>query len=119
MLFLQNCGPHIVPSTVAWCSRKRIGTSEGKKTHSSTTLTAQVDTELQECFLQHNTFGTATTGHELNTTTTITATYWYLHEFFAFLEVEVFPTVSPFLTSLHSHERTTLIKPWCHSCVRV
>jgi len=31
-LFLQNCGPHIVPSSVVWCSRKRIGTSEGKKT---------------------------------------------------------------------------------------
>jgi hypothetical protein len=49
------------------------------------TLTAQVDIQLQQCFPQHNTFGKATIGHELNTTTT--AAYWYLHEFFAFLEV--------------------------------
>lgn len=58
MLFLQNCGPHSVPSTVVWCSRKRIGTRERKHT-ARLTLTAQVYTELQ-----HNTFGKATIGHE-------------------------------------------------------
>lgn len=30
-LFLQNCGPHTVPSSVVWRSRQRTGTSEGKE----------------------------------------------------------------------------------------
>jgi len=91
----------------------------GKENTARLTLTAQVDIELQQCFPQHTTFGKATISHELNTNTNTTVAYLYRHKFFTFLEVEVFPIVSIFSTSLHSYEKTTLIKPRRRSCVRV